>query len=84
MHGVLALMLALAPTLSGVQRSASGECVGSEPAVTVQIHIYSHVPSESLCRASDLVTRSYVVIELPEHADGAGGLDVRVTRHERE
>src|SRR5262245_39699340 len=61
MRGMLALLL-MALWSDGAQASTDHVTVESELAVTIQIHDYADVRSESLSRASDIVTQLYAKI----------------------
>ena len=58
MRSVLVILMT-ASSISCAQLSANSQCPDSHPAVTVQIHDYAHLKSESLSTAAAIVTRAY-------------------------
>jgi hypothetical protein len=57
MRRVLVLLMT-AVSFECAQLSANSQCPDSHPAVTVEIHDYVHLKSESLSTAKDIVTRA--------------------------
>lgn len=58
MRSVL-MFLATAVSIMCAPLSANSQCPDSQPAVSVQIHDYVHLKSESLSAAREIVTRAY-------------------------
>jgi hypothetical protein len=58
MRSVL-VFLTSALSIECARLSAASQCLDNHPAVTVQIHDYVHLKSESLSKATDIVTRVY-------------------------
>ncbi|HUK35532.1 MAG TPA: hypothetical protein VLV86_16560 [Vicinamibacterales bacterium] len=58
MRSVLAFLLIAACSIECARLSAA-QCPDNHPAVTVQIHDYAHLKSDSLSKAEDIVTRTY-------------------------
>jgi hypothetical protein len=59
MRGVLAVLIVALATIDVARMSALPECADCELAFTIQIHDYASVPTESLSRARDIVSRLY-------------------------
>jgi hypothetical protein len=58
MRSVLVLLMT-AVSITCAPLSANSQCPDSQPAVSVQIHDYVHLKSESLSAAREIVTRAY-------------------------
>jgi hypothetical protein len=53
------VLLMVALSIDAARLWAARECLERDPAVTVQIHDYEHLPSERLSRASEIVSQLY-------------------------
>jgi hypothetical protein len=75
MRRVLVLLMT-AVSFECAQLSANSQCPDSHPAVTVEIHDYVHLKSESLSTAKDIVTRAYKNVGVGIEWLGVTQLDV--------